>query len=103
MSAPIGDRWFMRNGESAKGLTLAVKRFGVEPGTEPTAANALDGFVTKNSRWTSAEALRANARRRASGVLVSADDIHGGIRTRRHFAADAGCPAFDLITEETLS
>lgn len=102
----IGDRWYMRDPGAVRGLTLTVTAYGAKPGAEPAERDRLEEScgVTPDSRWTTVEALRAHhAACVRSGVLVSAEPIPSGVRTRRHFARQAGCPAFDLITEHVLS
>jgi hypothetical protein len=99
-----GDRWLLRDGSTLRGLTLTVTRFGVKPGAQPTPRDKLEGFTVPNSRWLTVEAMRSRAHARvADGVLLSAEDIPGGVRTRQHYKAQLGEPAFDLIQEERVS
>ena len=97
-----GDRWYMREPETVRGMRLTVRRFGVEPGCQPTAnEHRLEAYELENSRWLTVEALVAN--RLDRGYFISVEQIANGVRTRRHFPAQPGYPAFDLIEEETLS
>jgi hypothetical protein len=99
-----GDRWHLRDGGELKGLTVTVRRFGVEPGAEPKPSDEIELWSADDSRWLTVEALRANAHARVkSRALVSAEDIPGGVRTRQHLVSMGGYPATDIVQEETLS
>jgi hypothetical protein len=100
----LGDRWYMREPESVRGMTLTTRRFGVDPGAEPTAKDELEGWVAPDSRWLTVAALVAHhTARLEAGVLVRLERIPGGVRTRRTIRGFAGYAEIDIVEEETLS